>query len=146
MLSALPLESVLRYGVSMLGVVITGNIVKKQGLKWNVWYSSGLMAATLAVLSVTQYTILPYQWKDILFTILEPVLVVALARVFWDGQQYLFHYRRGQQLAREQLLSLVLMAMLALYGIPEVMISDVSLTALVVLYWCLLQGISMESV
>lgn len=133
MLSALPLESVLRYGVSMLGVVITGNIVKKQGLKWNVWYSSGLMAATLAVLSVTQYTILPYQWKDILFTILEPVLVVALARVFWDGQQYLFHYRRGRQLAQEQLLSLVLMAMLALYGIPEVMISDVSLTALVVL-------------
>ena len=90
MLSALPVEAVLRYGVGMLGIVVAKNLMKRQGMKWSVWQSSGLMAATLAVLSVTQYTILPYQWKDILFTILEPVLVVALARVFLEGQQYLF--------------------------------------------------------
>ena len=96
MLSALPVEAVLRYGVGMLGIVVAQNLMERQGMKWSVWQSSGLMAATLAVLSVTQYTILPYQWKDILFTILEPVLVVALARVFQEGQQYLFHFRRGR--------------------------------------------------
>ena len=78
MLSALPVEAVIRYGVGMLGIVVAQNLMERQGMKWSVWQSSGLMAATLAVLSVTQYTILPYQWKDILFTILEPVLVVAL--------------------------------------------------------------------
>ena len=58
--------------------------------------------------------------------------MVALARVFQEGQQYLFHFRRGRQISQEQLLSLVLMGMLALYGIPEVMIRDISLTVLVV--------------
>ena len=133
MLSALPVEAVLRYGVGMLGIVVAKNLMERQGMKWSIWQSSGLMAATLAVLSVTQYTILPYQWKDILFTILEPVLVVALTRVFLEGQQYLFHFRRGRQISQEQLLSLVLMGMLALYGIPEVMIRDISLTVLVML-------------
>lgn len=134
MLSALPVEAVLRYSVSMLGIVIARNLMKKQGMKWSIWHSSGLMAATLAVLSVTQYTILPYQWKDILFTVLEPVLVIALARVFLDGQQYLFHFRRGQQVSQEQLLSLILIGMFAIYGVPEMMISDISFTMLVVLW------------
>ncbi|MER8215011.1 hypothetical protein ABS236_19655, partial [Acinetobacter baumannii] len=76
---------------------------------------------------MTQYTILPWQWKDILFTVLEPVRVVALARVFAEGQRYLLHYRRGRQACQEEILSLILIGMLAMYGIPEMMISDISL-------------------
>lgn len=132
MLSALSLEAVLRYGVAMVGVIFAQRLMRKQKIKMNIWQSSGLMAATLAILSVTQYTILPWQWKDILFTVLEPVLVVALARVFAEGQRYLLHYRRGRQACQEEVLSLILIGMLAMYGIPEMMISDISLTELAV--------------
>lgn len=132
MLSALSLEAVLRYSVAMVGVIFAQRLMRKQKIKMNIWQSSGLMAATLAILSVTQYTILPWQWKDILFTVLEPVLVVALARVFAEGQRYLLHYRRGRQACQEEVLSLILIGMLAMYGIPEMMISDISLTELAV--------------
>ena len=59
MLSALSLEAVLRYSVAMVGVIFAQRLMRKQKIKMNIWQSSGLMAATLAILSVTQYTILP---------------------------------------------------------------------------------------
>ncbi|MCI7062608.1 MAG: SpoIIE family protein phosphatase [Lachnospiraceae bacterium] len=134
MASALPMESVLRYGVSMVGVMVAGDLLRRQQVKLTIWQASGLMAATLAVLSVTQYAILPFQWKDILFTILEPFLVMALARVFVEGQNFLKYFRKGKRVCQEEILSLVFMGMLGLYGVPEVVISDISLTQTIV-FW-----------
>ena len=41
MLSALPVEAVLRYGVGMLGIVVAKNLMERQGMKWSIWQSSG---------------------------------------------------------------------------------------------------------
>lgn len=132
MISALRLETSLRYVAAMIGLAISSDLLRRRDMQLKLWQSSTIMAFILAVLSVTQYFMMPFQWKDILFTVLEVVFVLAFARIFYEGQCFLENYRRGRRIEQEELLSLILIGMLALLGIPKVMISDISLTQFVV--------------
>lgn len=134
MASSLRLEMTMRYGAAMLAVAIAKDLLEQNDMKIKLWQSSAVMAVTLAVLSVVQYCILPFQWKDIFFAAMEVILVLALSRVLYEGQFFLEHYRRGKTASHEELLSILLMGLLALYGVPEVMISGISLTELAVLF------------
>lgn len=132
MLSALRLEEVLRYGTAMIAVAVAADLFRQRHIRIKMGHCAIVMAVTLALLSAVQYYLLPFQPKDILFAVVEVILVLAFSRILFEGQHVLLYAKKGQSLENEELISLIVIGALAIYGIPDVMIADISVIELAV--------------
>ncbi len=134
-LSAFRVETVIRYGAAMMAVVVAVDLLRIKEQPVKMGHCAIVMAASLAVLSAAQYILLPFQTKDIIFAIAEVILVLTFTRILYEGQKYYLHHKRGQTMSHEQLISLLVIGIMAVYGLPNVMIADISLPEMVVYFF-----------
>lgn len=132
MLSSLELEAVLRYGVAMIAAAVAADLLQQRHIRMKTGYCAIVMAVTLALVSAVQCCLIPFQWKDIFFSLLDVILVLAFSRILYEGQNYVLHARKGQRMENEEMISLIIMGVLAIYGIPDVMVADISIIELAV--------------
>lgn len=140
MLSSLPLEMVIRYAAAMVAVAVAGDLFQQRKLRIKMGHCALVMAITLAVLSVVQYYFMPFQAKDILYSVVDIILVVVFSRILSEGQQFLLHARKDQGMNNEEMISLIIIGAMAIYGIPDLMIADISVIELFVYFLLPLLG------
>ncbi len=140
MLSSLPLEMVIRYAAAMVAVAVAGDLFQQRKLRIKMGHCALVMAITLAVLSVVQYYFMPFQAKDILYSVVDIILVVVFSRILSEGQQFLLHARKEQGMNNEEMISLIIIGAMAIYGIPDLMIADISVIELFVYFLLPLLG------
>ena len=134
MFSAFRIELVIRYATAMLSVAVAADLFMQQKKKIKMGHCAIIMSLTLAVLAVAQYMLLPFQWKDIFYTCMELVLILAFSRLLYEGQRFLLYGTREKGLEHEEMVSLLLMGGMALYGVPNVVIADMSLLEMVIYF------------
>lgn len=134
MLSSLPLVEALRYGAAMIAVAVAADLLQQKQYDLKMGHCALIMAGTLAVLSGVQYFLIPFQGMDILLDVLDVVLVLAFSRVLYEGQSFLLRDGRKHGMEYEEMISLIVMVALAIYGIPDVMVADVSVIDLFVYF------------
>lgn len=131
-LSAFRVEMVIRYGAAMMAVAIAVDLLRMKEITAKMGHCAAVMAVSLAVLSAAQYILLPFQTKDLVFAAAEVVLVLTFSRIFYEGQKYYLHRPRGKDMSHEQMISLMVIGIMAVYGLPDVMIADVSMMEMAV--------------
>ncbi|MBO5484638.1 MAG: SpoIIE family protein phosphatase [Lachnospiraceae bacterium] len=134
MLSSLQIEMVIRYGIAMAAVAVAADLFRQRHMRIKMGHCALVMAFTLAVLSVVQYYLLPFQGKDILFSVMDVILVLVFSRILYEGQNFLLHARKGQGMENEEMISLIIIGTLAIYGLPDVMVADISVIELAVYF------------
>ena len=130
MFSSLKLVETIRYGVAMLAVVLAAGLFRYRKLSMKLGQCAVVMSVTLVLLSAVQYYLLPFQGQDILFAVLDAVLVLAFSRILYEGQRFLVGAKKGQQMETEQAVSMIVMGALAILGLPDIMVADVSVVEL----------------
>ncbi len=140
MLSSLPLEMVIRYGTSMISVAVAGDLLRRQKFRLKMGHCALIMAGTLTVLSVVQFYFIPFQQKDILCAVVDVILVLVFSRILSEGQAFLLHGRREQGMDNEEMISLIIIGAMAIYGMPDLIIGDVSLVELMIYFMLPLLG------
>lgn len=134
MLSACNPEIVMRYGVVMAAVAVAADLMRQRHLRIKMIHCAIVTAVTLALLSLAEFYLLPFRKEDILFAAMDIILALSFTRLLYEGQSFLLHAKRGQRLGNEEMISLIVMGALAVYGIPDVMIADISLVELAVYF------------
>lgn len=134
MLSSLRIEMVIRYGIAMVAVAVAADLFRQRHIRIKMGHCALVMSFTLAVLSVVQYYLLPFQGKDILFSVMDVILVLVFSRILYEGQHFLLHARKGQGMENEEMISLIVIGTLAIYGLPDVMVADISVIELAVYF------------
>ena len=140
MFSALPVEMVVRYGTGMVAVAVAGDLFRQRNIKIKTEHCALIMAITLAVLSVVQFYLIPFQGKDILYSLVDVILVFVFTRILSEGQHFLLHAKKEQGMDHEEMISLVLIGFMAIYGLPDIMVADVSLMEVIVYFLLPLLG------
>lgn len=126
MLSAMRIEMVLRYGVAMVAVAVAADLFRQRKIRIKMGHGALILSFTLALLSVVQYYLMPFQGKDIFFAAMDSVLVLVFSRILYEGQHFLLYAKKGQGMDNEEMISLIVVGTLAIYGLPDVMIADIS--------------------
>lgn len=134
MLSSLPLVEAFRYGAAMIAVAVAADLLQQKKFDCKMGHCALIMAGTLAVLSGVQYFLVPFQGMDILLDLLDVVLVLAFSRILYEGQRFLLEDRRVHSMEYEEMISLIVMGALAIYGVPDVMVADISVIELFVYF------------
>lgn len=134
MLSALRLEAVLRYGLVMAAIAVAADLFRQQHLRMKMWHCITVMAATLVLLSIVQCYLMPFQWRDVLYSLLDVCLVLAFTRILYEGQHFLLFAKKERRMENEEMISLIVIGTLAIYGIPNVMVADISLIEMAVYF------------
>ncbi len=140
MLSALPLEMVVRYSAGMVAVAVAGDLLRQRKLKIKMGHCALVMAITLTALSAVQYYFMPFQGKDIFYSVVDVILVLVFSRILSEGQHFLLHARKDQGMDNEEMISLIIIGAMAIYGIPDLMVADISLIELMVYFLLPLLG------
>lgn len=132
MLSRLQLEAVLRYGAVMAAVAVAADLFRQRRLCMKMGHCAIVASVSLALLCIAQCWLMPFQWKDLWYSLLDVVLVLAFTRILYEGQHFLLHAKKGTRMENEEMLSLIVIATLAVYGIPDVMVADIPVIELAV--------------
>ena len=118
MMTSLEPVSTLRYAAVMGLLFLTESVAGRK--KWRMrrreaaWMAGG---GTL-LLAGAQYLFTSYQIETVAYMLVECVLVVGLTHVFGEVVQYILYSYQGQALDNEEMVSLVILLTLAVYGLP----------------------------
>lgn len=132
MLTALPVEAVLRYVTSMVAVGLAADLLRHRHIRVKMGHCALIMALVLGVLSAVQFYLMPFLMKNIVFAVSDVVLVLVFSRILYEGQRYLLHARKGQAMNNEEMISLIIIGAMAVYGLPDIIIAEVSLVELAI--------------
>ncbi len=131
MITVLPVEAVLRYSLSMVSVGIAADLLRHRQIRVKMGHCALIMAVMLGVFSAIQLSMMPFLPRDIVFGAADIILVLVFSRVLYEGQGYLLHARH-RPMDNEEMISLIIIGAMAVYGLPDILIGDVFLPELAI--------------
>lgn len=140
MVSSMSIETAVCGGVIMLTLGLAADILDKRGISIKMGHAAIISAAASAALWILQLYLMPYSGYKVWLAFLSSVLIIACTRIFNDGIHYILHTKRPVNLDNEEMISIVTMAALAVWSLPKVVISDISVVEISIYFMVLLMG------
>ena len=140
MLSALPMEALLRYGVAMLSAAVAWDLLHQQKMRMKMGHCALVMFFSLLVVYSVQYYLVPFQGKDLVYAVFDLVLLLVFARVLWEGEHFLLHADKEHGMNNEEMISVIIIGAMAVYGLPHIVLADISVVNLVIYVFLLTIG------
>lgn len=114
----MPLNEVIRYGTILLLITVVIQWVEKKQQKIPpVLAGVVAMVVSIGVGIVSLYST-GFHPDGVFLVVIEGLLIFALYNVFLKGIEYLLHCKKGQAPDNEELISVVVLFALLVYGIP----------------------------
>lgn len=132
MSTVLPLENVLIYGASMLALWLTADFLKNRKIEIRMGHAALIQAGSYFALSWMKLFLFPFSKQNIWFYFLEAALILVVTRIMYEGVCYLLHGDTDRMPDREEALSLILMVVIGLLGLPHTSLAALSVTEVAV--------------
>ena len=126
MITVLPIETVLRYALGMFAIGLAADLLRHRQITLKMGHSALIMAVVSSLFSVVQFFIVPFLARDVLFLVSDIVLILVFSRIFYEGLGYLLHSQK-LRMNNEEIISLIIMGAMAVYGLPDILIGDIFL-------------------
>lgn len=140
--SSMSIETAVCGGMVMLTLIFAGDIFNKIGVHIKMGHAAFISALASAALWSLQLWLLPYNKYRLWLAILSSILIIVCTRIFSDGIHFLMHTEKYKSLDNEELISIVIIAVLAACGFPKVVIADISIVEVIIYFMLLLTGYS----
>lgn len=138
--SSMGIENALCGGMVMITLVLVADIFDKTGIHIRMGHAAIISAIASAVLWTLQLYIMPYSRYKFFLVILCSILIIACTRIFYDGIQFMLHTKKYKNFDNEEMISIVTIMALAVWGFPRIVIADVTLLEVIIYFMILLTG------
>lgn len=108
------------YMTTMIVVLFVISATEKKGRILTLLQSSGLAAVFLFAIELARKGVSELTQEDLIVLVAEAGLILVSAYLFEVGIHYIFHCKKGQPMNNEELISIVLLLGIAVYGMPVV--------------------------
>lgn len=105
--------------MSVMGLLyLTEHMLQKRNLHIKRREAAWMTGIASLLLAVVQYMFIARRVETFAFMLLECILIVGLTHVFSEAVEYLLYAEPGQPMDNEQTISLVILLVFAVYGVP----------------------------
>lgn len=140
MLTKMDSVATFRY-VAVMGLFfLTEFLLQKKRMRIRRKEAAWMAGAGALVLAAAQYMFMAHSIYTVGYMLAECVLIVGLTHVFSEAVQYMLYARPGQALNNEEMVSLVLLLTMAVYGIPAPVAGGFSLKHFAIYFLLLYMG------
>ncbi|WP_167955316.1 stage II sporulation protein E [Anaerosporobacter faecicola] len=139
----LPTVEAVKYTFVIIVLAIVGNLIENRNKNKPiplVAYAFIAAIITAGITATKYFFTYPSQQQQLIYLALEAVLIVCLAMIFSRPIKFLLYSELGQAMDNEQLISMVLLAGLVIYGLPDLGGLQFSLFKTTVFFIILLMG------
>lgn len=140
MLTVLPVVDIAKYVIVMIVISIITALLEYNNKRVSILMLGGLAGAVTAAITIAGGLMYENPVYYILTGAGEGIAIFALSFVFRRGLEPLMHGVRGQALDNEQIISIVVMLGVFIYGIPDFYALGFSLTMTAALFSILFTG------
>lgn len=120
MAMVMPPVQLFTYMTTMIVVLFVISATEKKGRILTLLQSSGLAAVFLFAIELARKGVSELTQEDLIVLVAEAGLILVSAYLFEVGIHYIFHCKKGQPMNNEELISIVLLLGIAVYGMPVV--------------------------
>ena len=125
MISSLSIENAICNGMVMIALILSADFLEKADVEIKMGHAALIGGAATAVLSFFEFYLMPYREYAAWFIGFSALIVVFCTRIFNDGLHFLLHSGKGQEMDNEEMISLVLIGGLAVWGLPDTAVGGV---------------------
>lgn len=138
----LPTVETIKYTCVIIILAIIGNLIENRNKNKPIPLPIFAILAALvtAGISVTKYLLSYGDTRQIVYIVLESVLIISLALVFSRPIKFLLYGEIGQVMDNEQLISMSLLSGLVVYSIPELSTGEFSIFKTMIFFMVILMG------
>lgn len=138
----LPLVEAIKYTFVIIIVAIIGNLIesKNQNKPISLPIFSLLAGMVTAGISVTKYLLNYGANEQLIYVVVEAILIIALSYIFSIPIKFILYGGTGQAMDNEQLISFVILAGLIIYGLPNTFGNEFSLVRTATFFLILIMG------
>ncbi len=111
--------TLVKYGLAMVVTVVINHLMERAGRRPSHQLLGVTGAAVTFLLSSSNLVFQMDRREYVLLSLLEATLIVTVSYLFSWGLDYWLYETKGRLLGNEQMISVVVMASFALYGLPE---------------------------
>lgn len=140
MLTKMDYVAALRYMAVMGLFFLTEFLLRKKKMRIRRKEAAWMAGAGALVLAAAQYMFMAHSIYTVGYMLAECVLIVGLTHVFGEAVQYMLYAPPGQALNNEEMVSLVLLLTVAVYGIPAPVAGGFSLTHFAIYFLLIYMG------
>lgn len=140
MATVFPLDDVVIRGMAMLAVILAVDLLEKQQITIRLGHTAFLLGISVGALTALRLFLVPHNQYDVILGIIETVLALVCTRVLYDGEHFLLHGKRGQNLGNEEMFSLILLGAFTILGLPSGEFMGISFLLTAVYLLTLLMG------
>lgn len=125
MISSLSIENAICNGMVMIALILSSDFLQKAEIEMKMGHAAIIGGAATAVLSFFEFYLMPYREYAAWFIGFSALIVIFCTRVFNDGLHFMLHSVRAQEMNNEEMISLVLIGGLAVWGLPDTAVGGV---------------------
>ena len=140
MVSSMQIETAVCGAMVMLSLFLFTDILDKRGIHIKVGHAAIISSISSAVLWLIQLYITPYSSYNMFFAIFSSILIITFTRVFYDGIHFLLYHAGSQSPDNEEMISIVIIGALAVWGLPKLVVADISLFMVSLYFMILFMG------
>lgn len=140
MAMVMPPVQLFTYITTMAVVLFVISATEKKGRILTLLQSSGLAAVFLFAIELARKGVSELTQGDLMILAAEAGLILVSAYLFEVGIYYIFHCKKGQPMNNEELISIVLLFGIAVYGMPVVTVYRFSIIETAVFLILLILG------
>ncbi len=140
MMGSMRIETALCGGMVMVSLGLVADILNTRDIHIKMGHAALISAASSAALWIFQIYMMPYSEYDVWYAVLGSVLIIAFTRIFDDGVHFVLYANKKSEFSNEELISVVIMTALAIWGLPKFVYDGVSFMQVVIYLLLLLAG------
>lgn len=140
MLTKLDYVTTFRYAAVMGLFFLTEWLLQKKKMRIRRREAAWMGSIAAFILAAAQYMFTAHNIYTVGYMLAECVLIAGLTHVFSEAVQYILYAQPGQALDNEEMVSLVLLLTMAVYGIPVDVANGFSLTRFAIYFLLLYMG------
>lgn len=140
MITKLPIETAVCGAMVMIVLVLSADILDKRNICIKMGHAALITSFASCMLYIFQMYVMPYSRYEIWYAVFSGFLVLTCTRIFDDGIHYILYGRGNEVLTGEEMISLVIIGALSIWGLPEVVFADISLLDIAAYFMILLMG------
>ena len=140
MITKLPVETAVCAAMIMIVLVLAADLLDKRGVCIKMGHAAIITSFASCIMFLFQIYVMPYSSYELWYAVFSAVLVLTCTRIFDDGIHIILYGRKKDSLSNEELISLVIICALCIFGLPKVVIADISLFDIAVYLMVIVMG------
>lgn len=140
MITVFPIETVVCTAMIMLVLILAADMLDKRNICIKMGHAAIITSFASCILFLFQIYVMPFSSYEVWYAVFGAVLVLACTRVFDDGIHFILYGRKKDNINNEELISLVIICALCIWGLPKVVIADISLYDMAVYFMVIVMG------